>query len=89
MDNENTIKCPKCNADIDYLLAFCFEQNKYRVHLQDHDHLVLWSASETVESSETKTEFNCPICEKNLFTTHDGAYPQAVIDFLSGRKNQR
>lgn len=80
MKKDNIAKCPKCNADIDYLQAFCFEQNKYRVHLDNGRtrHRLEWSVSEVVESSETKIEFTCPECNEILFTTRDG-----VIDFLS------
>lgn len=81
MNESKKPKCPKCNADITYLRAFCFEQNRYRVELDEHDGLD-WSSSETVESSETKTEFSCPRCDEILFTTHDSDYPQSVIDFL-------
>lgn len=83
-------KCPKCKGDIDYLNAFCFEQNKYRVSLTDSFHetrpvTLDWSTSEVIESSATKTEFTCPECEEVIFTVGGGdSNPQVVIDFLKG-----
>jgi len=88
--HEQSVKCPRCKEDIDYLKAFCFEQNKYRVSLTDSYHgtrpvTLDWSTSEVIESSATKTEFECPGCKETLFTVYGGgSNPQVVIDFLKG-----
>ncbi len=82
-------KCPKCNTKLEGLNAFCFEQNKYEVSVSQQDPKVdsplNWSTSEVVESSCTKTEFECPVCGETLFSVEGGGdQPREVIDFLKG-----
>jgi len=75
--------CPKCKKAIDHLVAFCYEQNRYVVDVVKDS--LQWSASEAVEGSATKTDFNCPECDETLFTDRDGgSNPQVVFDFLKG-----
>ena len=81
-------KCTKCGEEIKELTAYSHETNKYTVTLTEQGTLE-WGLSETVESSATKDEFQCPLCEAILFTT-DGidSQPQDVIEFLKGEKNK-
>lgn len=81
-------KCPKCGNEINWLKAYCTEENKYSVELEEgvHQAFVLdWSSSEIVEGSCTKTEFECPVCDETLFTVEGSdSQPKEVIAFLRG-----
>lgn len=74
-------KCPECGAEIDYLKAFCYEQNRYYVNMEGN--VLDYSHSEAVESSCTRTDFECPECDATLFKVDNGeSQPKEVIDFL-------
>jgi hypothetical protein len=78
-------KCPECKREIDTLNAFSTEVNKQEVMLNKDGKTLDWSETETVESSCTKTEWECPFCEATLFTTGGSPYPEEVVNFLKGK----
>jgi len=86
MDKVDTVVCPRCGEAINHLHAFCYEQNKYEIDLEKGGDGLDWSAPQSVEASATKTEFNCPECDQNLFTAYDNTedQPPVIIDFLKG-----
>ncbi len=83
-------RCPHCGDKILELTAFVLEENKYTVkavELVKDKPALDYSVSSVVESSELKTDFECPSCAEKIFTDRDGnSQPPIVIDFLRGTR---
>jgi len=78
------VTCPKCQADIDYLIVFSLEENKRNVNLDEKGNLD-WQCAEPVDGSGVKDTFSCPVCNEDLFvTTSDAEITATVIPFLQG-----
>jgi len=71
------MKCPKCKKDIDYLHGY--SERRYGVSLSEADgeHLDY----EHFNDIDIATSFECPECDKELFTTEGEA-----LKFLKGEK---
>mgnify|MGYP001564619778 CR=1 FL=1 len=79
-------KCPKCSAHIDALNAYSMEENKQEVILGEGIYkqkpFLDYGASETIDSSCSKIDFECPECNQILFTNDGDSQDERVINFL-------
>ena len=88
-------RCPYCQNIIDSLIAFSLMEVKQRVDVVEgttpgEDYLD-WCASEDVEGSEVRVDYQCPECKATLFRSYDTVRPSAevegeIIDFLTGHR---
>jgi len=88
-------RCPYCQNIIDSLIAFSLMEVKQRVDVVEgttpgEDYLD-WCASEDVEGSEVRVDYQCPECGVVLFRsyglTEPGREVEAdIIDYLTGHR---
>ena len=78
-------KCPECGEEIDTLVAYCLEENKQTVELENEvteKPILNWGNSEAVEGSCKKIQFECPECSAVLFTNNGNSNDDRVSLFL-------
>ena len=73
-------KCPKCGKHIDALIAYSIEENKQEVTLEDT--FLNYGATETVDSSCSEIDFECPKCQNVIFTNDGDSQDKRIINFL-------
>lgn len=78
-------ECPKCGKEINDLIVYSSEVNRYAVTLRDEpEPQIDWDRTGVLEDTCTGDTFHCIECEQPIFET-DGknSQPQIVIDFLA------
>jgi len=63
-------RCPKCGAEIDYLLNYCMKTVTFIVELTDGD---LDYIKEDEYPDSTENRYMCPVCGRELFTNEEDA----------------
>jgi len=83
------VACPGCNADIDQVVAYVLEENKYLVDLDPFQkafpNLLRWHSDESpVEGTAKWIVYSCPECKKVLFKENGEKSTETILKFLSG-----
>lgn len=73
-------KCPKCGAEIDYLVADRLTHIYQDVSLNHTGDLEYGDYNEGSAENDEKEEFYCPECNALITSTYEGA-----IKFLKGK----
>lgn len=84
------VTCPLCNVDIDQVVAYVLEENKYLVDLDPlqtaFPNLLRWYSDESpVEGSTQRIIYNCPECKKTLLKEDDDKRTETILKFLGGK----
>lgn len=77
------MKCPKCEAEIDFLNAYSLEEVKQKVYLYDGE--LDWSESDFVDGSCVRIIFECPNCLKEIYRNKGDSTDKGIIEILEGK----
>ena len=81
-------KCPKCDAEIDFLNAYSLEESKQDVYLDKNKEFLEYDVSETVDGTCQKIDFCCPECGEVLFINKGDCEDKRVIEFLKKKESK-
>lgn len=79
------MKCPKCNWEIEFLIAYSLEENRQDVSL-DQDGDLDYGFSEAIDESCHKMDFECPNCRESIYENDGWPHDPKIYELLGGKK---